>query len=465
MVQLGPLTFVCTSSGEEFSLKSEATCHAHSPRGDRKRQVCATCGKTFVDVRNMKKHERRHVPLSRRPNCPHCGAKFLTERCLLRHVDGTFQHRRCTLCGAQHRPCPELGNNLFGSCDLDTAVEKMSRGGRTSSEMLWAPPRRRVSSAVTDRSSGSRTSTTCDQPRDGLSRRKTHSSSPQVGNHKCPDCGKVLTTKSNLVRHFRLHSGERPYSCLDCGRTFVDRGNMKKHARIHSSEGDRCSPAAGDCIDLSEFRVLESFGDDAAEVPKAGSDDSAPVGSEPKTEAMSDRSGVGVRRSRSKRRRSKPHSFGCSVCSKTFPYRSSLAEHMRRHTDRRPHQCDVCGKAFKRTCDLSIHARFHDAVKRFECRDCGRRFRWKNGLDRHQRTHSGEKPFLCNWCGRAFADWGSHKQHVRRHSAPPPSSASPAERYPCQLCGKSFAWKRGLSRHNQRVHCWKSAASGLSGRP
>ena len=173
-----------------------------------------------------------------------------------------------------------------------------------------------------------------------------------------------------------------------------------------------------------------------------------------KTEAISDHADVGNPPAAPKTRR---NSLVCFVCNKTFAYKSSLEGHIRTHTDDRPYQCEVCGKAFKRTGDLLVHARFHDDRKRFECRECGRRFRWKNGLDRHRRSHTGERPYLCNRCGRAFADWGSHKQHMRRHAGL--LAGSPVQRFACTLCGKTFAWKRGLVRHTREAHCLEVAPS------
>lgn len=474
VVRLGPLSFLCTVCGKEFASKNGATCHFRLHCGQ-KPHVCATCGKTFVDMRNMKKHERRHVPLSKRPRCIQCGAQFLTERCLLRHIDGSFQSRRCTLCGAQHRVCHALDGSL--SCSQDSpnltvaaAENRISNRStevkQTSSEISRVSLRgssstssQRISSSVT--ASGVPPCNHFSKPFD--LNKKPMSTCNGVRIHECPECGKLLTSRGNLVRHFRQHTGERPYSCIDCGRTFVDKGNMKKHSRIHFGMDRRSLPT--DSVSSAEFPQGNS---NSLTEPLEADCDSDQVTSEivpvVKHEMTSDRSDVVVQKPapRTKSRRNSADTFICFVCNKTFPYKSNLEGHIRTHMDQRPYQCEVCGKAFKRTGDLLIHSRFHDEQKQFECWDCGRRFRWKNGLDRHRRVHTGERPFLCNQCGRAFADWGSHKQHMRRHAGLSASSLL-AERCTCKLCGKSFAWKRGLLRHTQQVHSWDASSTALTG--
>ena len=464
MVRLGPLTFACTACGKEFASKTSAAYHLRLHCGH-KLHVCVTCGKTFLDTRNLKKHERRHVPLCKRPKCIMCGAVFLWERCVLRHIDGSFQSRRCTLCGSQHRLCPESGRSLLGSHDSavvaaeQPTVNCSAKDKRASSEISRA---NRRTPSVTSRRIGLQVSTTDNgQLNDHFSRSSDAKKWPKlmrngVRIHECPDCGKNLTSHSNLVRHYRIHTGERPFTCLDCGRTFVDHGNMKKHARIHLG-GRR--PSVPIDSDLAEFQQLDSSTDPTEALNTgSGSDLLASELVEIKTELMYGHPDSSIEKMplTSNRCKKTPNTYVCFVCNKTFPYKSSLEGHIRTHMDQRPYQCEICGKAFKRTCDLLTHSRFHDEQKQFECRDCGRRFRWKNGLDRHHRVHTGERPFLCNLCGRAFADWGSHKHHMRRHSGQPTSAL--AERYPCKLCGRSFTWKRGLNRHTQQVHSWDTAS-------
>ncbi|XP_074495254.1 uncharacterized protein LOC141769757 isoform X1 [Sebastes fasciatus] len=54
--------------------------------------------------------------------------------------------------------------------------------------------------------------------------------------HICAICGKDFDTKSKLVRHFRVHTDEKPYFCNTCRTGFNDISTLRRHKTIHTGE-------------------------------------------------------------------------------------------------------------------------------------------------------------------------------------------------------------------------------------
>ncbi|CAH2321459.1 zinc finger 79 isoform X3 [Pelobates cultripes] len=219
--------------------------------------------------------------------------------------------------------------------------------------------------------------------------------------YSCSECDKSYTKKSHLDRHARVHTGEKPYTCCECGKYFTHSEDRTTHLRIHTGAKPFVCSECGKSFSLSGNLI------------------------------------------RHKRLHTGEKQFVCSECGKCFSRGENLSRHQITHTGVKRFECSECGKCFNYNSSLVQHQSIHTGVKRFKCSECGKCFSQNGNLLRHQRTHTGERPFPCLDCGKCFSLKAVLDKHKRIHTGEKP--------FPCAVCGRHFRRRSHLKRH-MRTH-------------
>uniref|UniRef100_A0A8D9EDI4 Zinc finger protein 268 n=1 Tax=Cacopsylla melanoneura TaxID=428564 RepID=A0A8D9EDI4_9HEMI len=438
--------YTCTHCNIEYSVKREYNRHMKIHDGV-KTLLCSVCSKTFTDRVKFNRHMRAHEGI--KPfQCNVCGESFTQRSNLNIHLrihDGIrpFQCNVCYIC-------------FTNKSDLNRH-SRIHNGIKPFLCSMCAK---------------------CFSRKDDLNRHmKIHEGSKR---YLCTMCPKCFTRKDDLNRHMRNHDGLKPFQCTVCFESFTQKALLNIHLRIHTnSKPHECSLCTETFSQKSNLYIhlklqhgVNPF--KCEQCPNETFEKETQLSLHMRT-VHGD----------------KP--FKCSMCDEGFARKSILKEHLRASHNVNPFKCDICFKCFTKKSNLRTHIKTHEPI---QCDKCPEIFEHKTELQEHiDKCHSlddveeddddeeasqisvncskclklvrisreikTEVPFVCPACtgqkskkksSRSSKEAAATKEGKKKRVKDRPRKGKGKTEFACELCSKTFQYKRPLVKHCKSMH-------------